>query len=374
LACHCLPPEKGEGNKKIGMREERILIIEDNENTRELVREVLQREGFQCRTAGDGREGLEIFKLEDHFSAVLVDIRMPGINGLEVLKEIKSKAPETAVVVLSGITEIDVAVESMRRGADGYITKPFKIKELIAVVEKVIEKRNLMMERRKHEEELKRIVIERTKELREAIRELNEIYRVTIESFVKALDFREAETQAHSKRVCAYTRILAKEIGIKDEGELSDLERGALLHDIGKIGIPDRILKKPAALSAEEWEWIKKHPILGYKIVKNISALKNSTQIILFHHERYDGSGYPFGLRGEEIPLEARIFAVVDALEAITSDRPYRKARSFEYAREEIRRWAGKQFDPEIVDVFLSIPISRWKEERNRIEINLHAG
>ncbi len=356
------------------MREEKVLIIEDDENTRKLVREMLQREGFRCRTAGDGREGLKIFDLENHFSLVLVDIKMPGVSGLEVLEKIKRRAPETGVIILSGITEVDVAVESMRRGADGYITKPFKLKELIAVVEKVVEKRNLLLERRRHEEELKRIVIERTRELREAIRELNEIYEATIESFVKALDFREAETQAHSKRVCAYARILAKEIGIRDERELSDLERGALLHDIGKIGIPDRILKKPGALSEEEWGWIKRHPILGYKIVKNIPALKNSTQIILFHHERHDGKGYPFGLRGDEIPIEARIFAVVDAFEAITSDRPYRKARSFEYAREEIRRWAGRQFDPEIVDTFLSIPVSKFKEERDRIEINLQAG
>ncbi|MCP2520997.1 response regulator [SCandidatus Aminicenantes bacterium Aminicenantia_JdfR_composite] len=353
------------------MRKDKILIIEDNESTRELVKEVLNNEGFQCRTAKDGIEGLKIFNLENHFSAVLVDIKMPGISGLEVLEEIKRKSPNTSVVILSGITDIDTAIDSMRRGADGYITKPFKLKELISTVKKAIEKRNLIIQKRKHEEELKKLVIERTAQLKETIKELNEVYRVTIESFIKALDFREAESEAHSKRTCAYTRVLAQEIGIRNKNELEDLEKGALLHDIGKIGIPDRILKKPSSLSPEEWEWIRKHPILGYKIIKNISSLKNSTQIVLFHHERYDGRGYPFGLSKEEIPIEARIFSVVDAFEAITTNRPYRKARSFEEAKEEIKRLAGAQFDPEIVKAFLSIPISKLKEEKNKIERNL---
>ncbi|MCP2605065.1 response regulator [Candidatus Aminicenantes bacterium AH-873-B07] len=355
------------------MRKEKILIIEDNENTRELVKEILSNEGFQCKTACNGTEGLSIFNLENHFSAVLVDIRMPGKSGLEVLDEIKKDAPDTAVIIISGITDINIAIDCMKKGADGYITKPFRLKELISIVKKAIEKRNLILQNKKHEQELKKLVIERTKELKRAIGELNEIYKVTIESFIKALDFREAETEAHSKRVWGFTRLLAWEIGVRDENELSDLERGALLHDIGKIGIPDEILKKPSSLTKVEWEWIKKHPILGYKIVKNISTLKNSTQIILFHHERYDGKGYPFGLGGEDIPLEARIFAIADALEAITTHRPYRKARSFEYAREEIKHFAGSQFDPELVKAFLSIPLSKWKEEKNKIEISLKA-
>jgi response regulator RpfG family c-di-GMP phosphodiesterase len=354
------------------MRKEKVLIIEDNKDTLRLIGEILEKEGFECRLADNGLEGLRIFNSENHISAVLADIKMPGINGLEVLEEIKKIDPNMAVIMISGITDINVAVDAMKKGASGYITKPFRIKELISTLKRAIEKRNLVLSNKEYQDRLKELVIERTKELKKTIKELNEIYKATIEAFIKALDFREAESEAHSKRVFVYTCLLAKEIGINENGrEFSDLEKGALLHDIGKIGIPDRIFKKPSPLTPEEWRWVREHPSLGYRIIRNIDYLKSSSNVILFHHERFDGKGYPFGIGGNEIPLEARLFAIADALDAITTDRPYRKARSFEYAQEEIKRCSGTQFDPELVKAFLSIPIEKWKEEKNKINGSL---
>jgi putative nucleotidyltransferase with HDIG domain len=176
-----------------------------------------------------------------------------------------------------------------------------------------------------------------------------------LEALLAALDTRDTETEGHSERVAAYTMLIAQRLNLSEE-ELPHIERGALLHDIGKIGVPDHILYKPGPLTPDEWEIMKQHPVVGYKMCMKIEMLRPAAPIVLHHHERWDGKGYPYGLSGEEIPLGARIFAIADTLDAMTSDRPYRKALSFAQAREEIERCAGAQFDPELVKVFLSVP------------------
>jgi putative nucleotidyltransferase with HDIG domain len=178
--------------------------------------------------------------------------------------------------------------------------------------------------------------------------------------FIAATDDNE-DTVGHSQFVAGYTLLLTRELGIEDRSFLVDIERGALLHDIGKIGIPDSILKKKGSLTTIEKEIIKDHPLLGYKLIEGFSFLQRAAQVVLHHHEHFDGQGYPYGLAGEDIPLEARIFSLADTVDAITSDRPYRKGRSFEEARREIERYSGSQFDPQIVDVFLSVPEERWQ-------------
>jgi putative nucleotidyltransferase with HDIG domain len=183
--------------------------------------------------------------------------------------------------------------------------------------------------------------------------------------FIAATDDNE-DTVGHSQFVASYTLLLSRELGIENKKFLADIERGALLHDIGKIGIPESILRKKGPLTLIEREIIKDHPLLGFKLIEEFSFLKRAAQVVLYHHEHYDGMGYPYGLAGEQIPLEARLFSLADTVDAITSDRPYRRGRNFEEARREIERYSGSQFDPSLVEVFLSIPEARWR--RTKIE------
>ncbi len=194
--------------------------------------------------------------------------------------------------------------------------------------------------------------------------ELEEVYDSTLENLMTALDLRDVETFGHSQTVAKYTQVLAALIGLDDASELDCLRRGALLHDIGKIAIPDAILKKPGPLTPAEWEKVRLHPALGHGLIKEIKMVRMVGNVILHHHERFDGTGYPHGLKGDRIPLEARLFALADALDAITAHRPYRKAHDFRYAQREIARHSGTQFDPRLVDVFLRVKPEKWEKIR----------
>jgi len=194
--------------------------------------------------------------------------------------------------------------------------------------------------------------------------ELEETYETTLENFMTALDMRDVETYGHSKPVARYTQVLAEALGVRDPRTLENIRRGALLHDAGKIAIPDAILKKPGPLSAADWEKVRRHPALGYGLIKDVRLVSEVGNIILCHHEHYDGSGYPKGLNGDRIPLEARIFAVADTLDAVTSHRPYRAPRDFQAARSELERNAGRQFDPRIVEVFCGTDLRVWEKIR----------
>ncbi len=211
--------------------------------------------------------------------------------------------------------------------------------------------------------ELKRIKKELARHLRKS-RDLEEAYDTTLENFMAALDLRDVETYGHSKTVARYSHVLAEAAGIKDPRALDSIRKGALLHDAGKIAIPDSILKKPGPLAPREWDVIRRHPALGYGLVRDVKMVREVGDIILCHHERYDGSGYPKGLKGPAIPVEARIFAVADTLDAVTSHRPYRAPRDFRAARRELERNAGRQFDPEVVDVFCRMDLAVWEKIR----------
>ena len=195
-------------------------------------------------------------------------------------------------------------------------------------------------------------------------RELEEAYDSTLENFMAALDLRDVETYGHSKTVARYSHVLAEALGIRDPRALENIRKGALLHDSGKMAIPDSILKKPGALTPKEWDVIKRHPAMGYGLVRDVKLVPEVGNIILCHHERFDGTGYPRGLKGETIPLEARIFAVADTLDAVTSHRPYRKPRDFGVARQELTVHAGSQFDPRIVDAFCGLDLAVWEKIR----------
>ncbi len=211
--------------------------------------------------------------------------------------------------------------------------------------------------------EVKRLKKELARHLRKS-RDLEEAYDATLENLMAALDLRDVETYGHSKTVARYTHVLAEAAGIRDPGALDCIRKGALLHDSGKMAIPDSILKKPGPLSPKEWEVIRRHPALGYGLVRDVKLVREVGDIILCHHERYDGSGYPKGLKGRAIPIEARIFAVADTLDAVTSHRPYRGPRDFKAARRELQDGAGRQFDPEVVDVFCGMDLAVWEKIR----------
>jgi putative nucleotidyltransferase with HDIG domain len=227
------------------------------------------------------------------------------------------------------------------------------------------------MENRAYQTNLETLVSERTEQLRQTLAELERSYDITLEALGDALDLKDAETEGHSKRVTAFTIAIARAIGISPD-KIRIIARGAFLHDIGKMAIPDAILRKPGKLTTEEMEIMKEHSFLGYQMLRKIPFLAEAAEIVYSHQECYDGSGYPRGLKGEDIPIGARIFAVADALDAMRSDRPYRPALSFAAAREEIIRWSGRQFDPAVVKTFLSMPESMWEELRKEIDAQVY--
>jgi len=346
----------------------KVLIVDDEFDIRELLGDFLLGEGYQCYLAADANEALNIFKSTTDIDLVMSDIRMPGKSGLDLLSEIKEIDGDVMVVMISAVKDIESAISAMSKGAYDYVAKPFKLTEVGLIAKKAIEKRKLILENKEYQKQLERKVAERTGELKEALYQLDQTYLFTLRALVVALDTRDEETQGHSLRVVKFTLKLAELMGIKDETQLKVIEYGALLHDIGKIGIPDAILRKPGKLTPEEWEVMKTHPTIGFNILHKIKFLEDASQIVLHHHEKMDGSGYPDGLKGENIPLGARIFAAADTVDAMTSDRPYRKALTFEQASEELIKYSGVQFDKNVVEAFHSLDLDAWKNERLRMD------
>jgi putative nucleotidyltransferase with HDIG domain len=337
---------------------DRILIVDDEADVRTVLLRHLEAKGSECIACPSALEAIDRMK-NQHFSLVISDVMMPGMSGMELLSFVRKQDPETAFIMITGLMDINMAVDSLRIGACDFITKPFELPAIQRAVNRALERRRLIIENRSYRERLEQKVRDRTFELNEALHDVEESYKITLEALATALDAREHETQAHSQRVREYTLALARNLGLRHD-DLIHTGRGALLHDVGKIGVRDSILLKSGKLNKQEWVEMRKHPQIGYNILQSIEFLSPAAEIVLCHQERFDGKGYPNGLAGEDIPLGARIFAVVDTLDAMTSDRPYRKATSFETARKEIRACSGTQFDPHVVDVFLGMPPESW--------------
>jgi response regulator RpfG family c-di-GMP phosphodiesterase len=337
---------------------DRILIVDDEDNVRSMLLRHMEAQGAECVACPSAIDALNEMK-KNPFSLVISDVMMPGMSGMEFLRQVKKEDPETAFIMITGLMDINTAIDSLRIGACDFITKPFELPAIKRAVDRALESRRLLIENRRYREELEHKVRKRTYELNEALHDVEESYKITLEALVTALDAREHETQAHSQRVREYTLTLAQQLGLKHD-DLIQTGRGALLHDVGKIGVRDSILLKPGKLNESEWVEMRKHPQIGYNILQSIEFLASAAEIVLCHQERWDGKGYPNGLAGLDIPLGARIFAVVDTMDAMTSDRPYRKAMSFEAALNEIRNCSGTQFDPNVAEAFLSIPATSW--------------
>ncbi|MCH7779368.1 MAG: HD domain-containing protein, partial [Acidobacteria bacterium] len=328
--------------------------------------------GFETEMASDADEAMEILEKE-RFHLLLTDIDMPGRTGIDLMGDARKLFPDLDVIMVTGVVDAKTAIQAIREGAADYLTKPFNLEEVQIVVERTFEKRRLIAENRSYQEHLEDLVelrtaevVEKHGEIERLYSELQDSYESSLQTLVTALDFRDNETQGHSYRVVQYAVMVAKVMGI-GEPDLTWIRRGAILHDVGKIGIPDAILKKPGKLDPKEWKVMKRHPEMGYRMLEHIRFLEPALDIVLSHQERFDGSGYPRGLKGEEIPRGARVFAVVDTFDAMTSDRPYRKALSIDDACNEIKEWSGRQFDPAVAEAFLSLPVDSWREVRERV-------
>jgi len=336
----------------------RVLAVDDELAASKLIALMLSSPAFLCTTASSGEEALVALQREP-FDAVISDLQMPGISGLELLTEVRRSYPHMAFLVTTGVDDLEVGVQAMRCGADDYLVKPIRESAIRVSLESALHKRRLEQEVENYRQHLEEMVVERTSRLHQALHQLENNYESTLQALGAAIDLRDSETAGHSRRVCRYSLEIARAIGWSEK-QLENLARGAYLHDIGKLGIPDRILLKPGLLTVEERKLMQLHVQIGFDLVKGIDFLSEASEIVLMHHERYDGGGYPRGLRGSEILLGARIFAIADTLDAITSNRPYRRASAFESAREIIRQCSGSQFDPLVVDVFLNAPEETW--------------
>jgi len=337
----------------------RILIVDDELEITEILADLLS-EDYDCQKAGSAEQALVRLQ-QSEFHLVISDITMPGMSGLEMIPQVKALSPNTVVVMISGMQTVESAIGALRLGAFDYLMKPFDLRQVEAVVKRALEHHELIVAKQRYENHLEELVEQRTAELDRALDSLEEAYRSTLKALTTALETRDQETHGHSERVVSYSLRLGREYGLNRE-QMKALEFGSLLHDIGKIGVPDSILRKPAKLTEEEWVVMREHPMHGQQILRGIEFLQGASRVVAQHHEKWDGSGYPLGLIQEEIDVNARIFAVADAFDAITSDRVYRRGKEYEAAAQELDEWAGRQFDPKVVEAFHRVPKEDWEE------------
>jgi response regulator RpfG family c-di-GMP phosphodiesterase len=338
-----------------------IMIVDDNPANLKLLAGMLEQQGYAVHSFPGGRLALAAARRKPP-DLILLDINMPEMNGYEVCEHLKAseELSNVPVIFLSALNDIEDKIRGFAAGGVDYICKPFQFEEVRVRVETHLNLQELRQALKRQNEQLEELVSRRTEQLQIALKQIESTYNETLLALGSALDLRDNATAGHSQRVTCYSVEIARVMGCGGE-ELRNIALGAFLHDFGKIGISDAVLLKPGKLTPEETQLMRQHVRIGYDMVSGISFLSGAAQIVLAHQECYDGSGYPQGLAGNQIPRGARIFAVADTLDAMTSDRPYRKALSFQKAREEIVRCSGSQFDPDVVQAFLSIPEETWK-------------
>jgi response regulator RpfG family c-di-GMP phosphodiesterase len=364
-----------------------ILIVDDEPMIREILRETLEQEGYRISEAENGRVACEKVEGNGSYDLILTDVKMPVMDGFTLMKNLGHLTDEVPVVVITSFSDIDVAVDAIRLGAYDYIVKPFNISQVTIAVSRAIDRRRLMLENIQYKKSLEQKVVQKTIDLirknktleqqatllEDLLSNLRESYEATLDAMVSAIESRDYETKHHCRRVQVYAVQLGRRLGLSAE-QLVDVSYGSLLHDVGKIGVPDSILLKPGRLTEEEWRVMRKHTLIGHKMISKIKFLKGASDIVLFHHERWDGRGYPFGLAGEDIPLSARIFSVIDSFDAITSKRVYKDAIDADRAKEEIERCAGSQYDPRVVAEFLAIQNGELDQARKEAETTVARG
>jgi putative two-component system response regulator len=323
------------------------LVVDDEPGVRRSLIRMLRAQGFTCFEAGTGVEALDVLDRVGDVQLIVSDMRMPEMDGMGLLEAVRRDFPETAVILLTGMSETTIAVDCLHRGAADFLLKPISMNELQARVARVLEKRALVLENRYYQENLER-------QVHQQAQRIQELFLQGVQMLARALEAKDSYTRGHSIRVSRYAVGTARGLGFAG-GTVDAIRLGGELHDIGKIGTREAVLHKPGSLTAEEFRQITEHPLLGERMLSPLAQeLPEVLRIVRFHHERLDGRGFPDGLRGEKIPIEARIVAVADTFDAITTRRPYRDSRSPEAAVEELRRVAGTQLDPEAVEAFVA--------------------
>jgi putative nucleotidyltransferase with HDIG domain len=332
--------------------------VDDEEAVREAVSAMLESRDYRCTTVSNGRAAQE-FVRKERPDVILCDMIMPEMDGIHLFDRLHSLDPEIPVIMVTTIHDISIALQAIRRGAYDYVLKPFEKDQLFHAVGRAWQHRQMVTENKNYQLNLQQEVERKTAELTNALDLLTQSYDDTLEALGNALALHDTKAGEHSQRVTAYTISIAKSVPVPLP-YLTVLARAAFLHDIGKMAIPGQILRKPGPLDDSEKLIMRTHCEIGYNMLTRIPFLRDAADIVLAHHEYFDGTGYPRGLRGEQIPLGARIMFIANALDSMLSDCPYRNALPMSQAREEIRRCAGTQFDPKIVEVFLSIPEDHW--------------
>jgi len=322
------------------------LIVDDEPIVRRSLVRMLQAQGFTCFEAGTGREALRVLDQIGETSLVISDMRMPELDGIGLLEAVHQRYPDTSVIMLSGISETTTAVDCLHRGAADFLLKPISVSELHARVSRVLEKRALVLQNRCYQQTLER-------QVHAQAQRIQELFLQGVQMLARALEAKDAYTRGHSIRVSQYAVGTAQRLGFGG-GSLDGIRLGGELHDIGKIGTREAVLHKPGTLTDDEFRQISEHPILGERMLLPLAQESPDVlRIVRSHHERLDGLGFPDGLRGEKIPIEARIVAVADTFDAMTTERPYRDSRTPEAAVTELRRVAGTQLDPDAVEAFV---------------------
>ncbi len=342
---------------------ETILYVDDDKPVLAAFARTVKLLGFDVDTAHGAHAALEM-AAQKEYAVIATDYLMPEINGLSLINELRKIQPNATYMVISGQCDLEVAAEAINEhGISNLVTKPWDADDLTSMIRRGIESYWERMTQSSMQQRLAdwtRDLKDQKERLEGAIEQGRELMA---EALLNALDLRTRETRAHCRRVAAYSLILANEMGIRGAA-VSSLQHGALLHDVGKIGVPDAILSKPGPLTEQEWEVMREHSAMGARILDGFENLRGAKHVVLQHHERWDGCGYPGGLAGREIRIESRILAVADALDAILSNRPYRSAASFAIACQRLREGAGTQFDPEIVEAFDRVPAAEWQRVR----------
>jgi putative two-component system response regulator len=318
------------------------LVVDDEPRLRQVLVHLMKSDGFTCFEAGNGEEALAHLQRQP-VTLVLSDLRMPKMDGLELLRQVRARWPDVAVVMITAVADVEVAVSCLAIGAMDYLTKPFHLEEVRARVAQALEKRRLVIENRGYQASLQEKVAVQA-------RRLEELFLASIQSLAEALEVKDPYTRGHSIRVSDYSTVIARELGV-DGAMLRQIELGGHVHDIGKIGVREDVLNKPGKLTDAEYEHIMTHPVVGWRILAPLLAeTPVALNIVRSHHERFDGRGVPDRLAGAAIPLEARIAAAADAFDAMTSDRPYRPVGlTAEEAIKDLVRCSGTQFDPEVI-------------------------
>ena len=330
-----------------------VLVVDDEVQILNLIKQLLEINGYKCTLASNTSQARSYLK-EDTFDLILCDMRMPGETGLDFSRDVLKQQPEAAIVMVTAVDDPDLASTVLNMGVYGYIIKPFKPNELVINVTNALHRRDLEIQNRLYQENLEKMVQERTEELRASLNDLQEAMQGIIHVMVLTIESRDPYTAGHQQRVTLLASALAQEMGLSEK-EVEGVKMASLIHDIGKISVPSEILCKPGKLTEIEFCLVKTHPQSGYEILKNITLPWPIAKVVLQHHERLDGSGYPLGLKDKEILLEAKIIGVADVVEAMASHRPYRPALGIEKALEEISQKKGFLYSPEVADICIKL-------------------